>query len=348
MNNLAATIGGRHDFAMSRSGRRENLPLTALRGVASAWVVGFHVQPLWFPDAPASIASVLWLGQTAVDIFFVLSGFILACVYGGLRLNRAPLFWLRRICRIYPLHLVVLGTFGGMTLAAVLLHLSHYSHDWESLCVEALLVHPFLADHTPWNPPTWSLGIELLCYALFPFVARLFGHASGWMIAATAIGLAVAELFVQQHGGATAAHGPVPRGLAGFHLGVALGWLSPRLQPSLAAPASLAATAGLVAGIMLVSPAAVVLSAAGLIFALSLEQGPVAWLLATRGTVWLGRVSFSIYLLHAPLYNLVQRIPGGHWSHFMLFLAVLLPMSEVTYRWIERPGRRIPALLMLK
>jgi peptidoglycan/LPS O-acetylase OafA/YrhL len=85
--------------------------LTALRGIASARVVGFHVQPLWFPGTPADIASVLWLGQTAVDIFFVLSGFILACVYGALRLDRVPLFWLRRICRIYPLHLVVLGTF---------------------------------------------------------------------------------------------------------------------------------------------------------------------------------------------------------------------------------------------
>jgi peptidoglycan/LPS O-acetylase OafA/YrhL len=101
---------------------------------------------------------------------------------------------------------------------------------------------------------------------------------------------------------------------------------------------------------MLVSLPAVVLSAAGLIFALSLERGPVAWLLATCGTVWLGRVSFSIYLLHAPLLNLVQRVPlpGGHWSHLILFLVVLLPISELTYRWIEQPGRRIPALLMRK
>jgi peptidoglycan/LPS O-acetylase OafA/YrhL len=81
---------------------------------------------------------------------------------------------------------------------------------------------------------------------------------------------------------------------------------------------------------------------------LSPEVGPVAWLLARRGTVWLGHVSFSIYLLHAPLLNLVQRIPvpGGHWSHLVIFVTVLLPMSELTYRWIERPGRRIPVLLM--
>ena len=97
-----------------------------------------------------------------------------------------------------------------------------------------------------------------------------------------------------------------------------------------------------------VSPAAVVLSAAALILALAPEQGPVARLLASRGTVWLGRVSFSIYLLHAPLMNLVQRVPvpGGHWSHLVMLAAILFPMSELTYRWIERPGRRIPAVLL--
>jgi peptidoglycan/LPS O-acetylase OafA/YrhL len=335
-------------MAMSFSSR-ENLPLTALRGVASVWVVLCHVQPVWFPGAPAGIAAVFSLGGAAVDIFFVLSGFILACVYGGLHLNRAPLFWLRRVCRIYPLHLAVLATFGGMTLAAVLLHRSAYSHDWESFFIGALLLHPFLPGLTDWNPPTWSLGIEMLCYALFPFVTRLFARAGSWIIAAAAIGLGAAEWYVvRQYGDATAGQGAVLRGLAGFHLGMALGFLSPRLRPDAAVPASLAAAGALVAGVALVNPPAVVLSAAVLILALSPERGPVARLLASRGVVWLGRVSFSIYLLHAPLMNLIQRVPvpGGHWGHLVVLAAILFPMSEVTYRWIERPGRRIPAVLM--
>jgi peptidoglycan/LPS O-acetylase OafA/YrhL len=145
-----------------------------------------------------------------------------------------------------------------------------------------------------------------------------------------------------------AQHGAVLRGLAGFNLGVALGWLAPRLPPGLAASLSLVATACLIAGLALTSPGVVVVSAAGLILMLWPEQGPVARLLATRWAVWLGRVSFSIYLLHAPLLNLVQRVPlpGGHWSHLLMFVAVLFPLSEITYRWIEQPGRRIPDLLM--
>jgi peptidoglycan/LPS O-acetylase OafA/YrhL len=332
---------------MSISGQRENRPLTALRGVASVWVVGHHIQPFWFANVPPRIASVLWMGHTAVDIFFVLSGFILACVYGALPLDRAPLFWLRRICRIYPLHLAVLGTFGGIMFGAVLLGVSRSSHDWGSLGLGALLLQPFLTDLSSWNPPTWSLGIELLCYAVFPAVALLFGRARVWILAAMAIASAVAESSVLHHyDGTVAGLGAALRGLAGFNLGVMLGWLSPRLRPSWATPASLVAAAGFVAGSVLDSPAAVTLAAAVLIFTLSADRGPVAWLLATRGTVWLGRVSFSIYVLHAPLLTLLQRIPipGGEWSHLMLFLAILLPMSELTYRWIEQPGRRIPDL----
>jgi peptidoglycan/LPS O-acetylase OafA/YrhL len=349
MNNLAAPFGSRHKMAMSVSGQRENLPLTALRGVAAVWIVLLHVQVFWFPGTPPAIAGVLWLGQAAVDIFFVLSGFILACVYGGLRLNRAKLFWLRRVCRIYPLHLTVLAAFGGLTLGAVLLHRTVYAHDWGSFWAEALLLQPFLPGLAPWNPPAWSLGIEMLCYALFPFVAGWFGRAGLWLLAAAAVVLAAAESFVVQHyGGATAGRGAVLRGLAGFHLGMALGFLSSRLRPALAVSASLAAAAGLAAGVALLSAAVVVLSAAALILALAPEQGPVARALASRGTVWLGRVSFSVYLLHAPLMNLIQRVPvpGGHWSHVVMLAAILVPMSEVTYRWIERPGRRIPGLLM--
>jgi hypothetical protein len=41
---------------------RENLPLTSIRGVAAAWVVGLHVQPFWFPGSPAALVSVILLG----------------------------------------------------------------------------------------------------------------------------------------------------------------------------------------------------------------------------------------------------------------------------------------------
>jgi peptidoglycan/LPS O-acetylase OafA/YrhL len=325
---------------------RENLPLTALRGVASVWAVGFHAAPLWFAGAPAAVTSALLMGRTAVDIFFILSGFILARVYGALRLQDAPLFWLRRICRIYPLHLAVLGGLGALSIIAVTLHGSHHTHDLNSFVLESLMLHPFLADEPFWNPPTWSVAIEFVCYALFPFVVHWAGRSRQWVFVLTAIVLAVAEAWVlHRYNNAIAGYGAVLRGLAGFYLGAALGYLA--LRPSLATPASLLAAGGLVVGTAVASPALIALSSALLILSLSAERGPVAWLLSTSVPVWLGRVSFSIYMVHGPLLYLLQRapIPGGTLAHIGLFLVVVLPLSELTYRWIEQPGRRIPALL---
>jgi len=146
----------------------ENLPLTSIRGVAAAWVVAYHVQPLWFPRAPGAVASGLLIGHTAVDIFFVLSGFILAQVYGVMRAGQVPMFWLRRICRIYPLHLAVMATVPLAILMASALRGAAHPSDWISFGVITLLLQSFLLDDSPWNPPSWSLGVELLCYAVFP------------------------------------------------------------------------------------------------------------------------------------------------------------------------------------
>ncbi len=147
-----------------------------------------------------------------------------------------------------------------MTLGAVLLHRSGHAHDWGSFWAEALLLQPFLPGLAPWNPPAWSLGIEMLCYALFPFVARCSGVPGLWMLAAARSSWPPRSLFVVQHyGGATSGQGAVLRGLAGFHLGMALGFLSPRLRRGLAVRASLAAAAGLAAGVALLSAAVVVI-----------------------------------------------------------------------------------------
>ncbi|MGD0106083.1 MAG: hypothetical protein ABSC06_18890 [Rhodopila sp.] len=77
------------------------------------------------------------------------------------------------------------------------------------------------------------------------------------------------------------------------------------------------------------------LSAAVLIAAIASTTGPIARFLSARVSVWLGRNSFSIYLLGS-----LRFVIAG------VYLAVLLAMSELTYNLIERPGRRLPRLLI--
>ena len=63
-----------------------------------------------------------------------------------------------------------------------------------------------------------------------------------------------------------------------------------------------------------------------------------------------GAISYSIYLLHAPLLAAFGKLSAG-WNggvRIALFVALLLAASELTYRLIEWPGRRLPALLTKK
>jgi peptidoglycan/LPS O-acetylase OafA/YrhL len=331
---------------------RENLPLTAIRGLAAVWVTAFHTQAFWFPDCGAGLASALAVGYAAVDIFFILSGFILSQVYGAMRFEQTPVFWLRRICRVYPLHLSVMAAIALLILSASALHRSANPHDWASFGVVALLMQPFVLNDTPWNPPSWSVGVELLCYGVFPLTLWFLRRAPGFVLVFIAGALALAEAWVvHRFGAAPVGSGAVLRGLIGFHLGMALCLLQPHLPVRAASGAALAGFAGIALGIGAASPVVVVLAGAATIAALAPERGLGARALSWAPVVWLGRVSFSIYMLHAELQVVLNRVLShflDRWALLAVFLAILFPLSEATYRFIEQPGRRLPALLITK
>ena len=85
-----------------------------------------------------------------------------------------------------------------------------------------------------------------------------------------------------------------------------------------------------------------------LIFSLACETGLISRALGGRWCVRLGTISYSIYLLHAPLLFAFGKISAG-WNgaaRVAIFLLLLLASSEFTYRLIETPGRRLPRTLM--
>src|SRR3954454_5117621 len=101
----------------------ELLPLTAIRGLAAWWVVLFHLRFLLAPWIPAAALAALARGNLAVDLFFILSGFVMALNYGE-RIGAGGAaaygdFLFRRFARIYPLHLLILLGFAAYAVAAV-------------------------------------------------------------------------------------------------------------------------------------------------------------------------------------------------------------------------------------
>lgn len=162
--------------------RGEIKALTGLRIVAALWVVLFHFRPMLgdaSPDLRDALAPVLNCGAQGVDLFFILSGFVLTYNYldrmGRSFSTRATLhfLWLR-LARVWPVYLVTLHLAALWVIFT--LHVGHVpSPDAASLTAisyvrQILLVQlwfvPFF-DDSSWDGPAWSISAEWLAYVLF-------------------------------------------------------------------------------------------------------------------------------------------------------------------------------------
>lgn len=341
--------------------RHQNRALTSLRGLAALWVVGLHLQfGLGLLGFPAG-AALFKPGYLAVDIFFVLSGFVITAVHRDLAgPGAARAFLVKRIFRIYPLHLFVLGLLLALWLWEVWRTGGHDPNQrLADLPVVALLLQPYLIHGLTWNTVSWSIGVEMLCYLLFPFGLRLLRPRP---LPGTLLLLLLACLW-ERHAHSEMVWGwpAIQRGLAGFTLGMLLQQTSallPRLSARAADLLGIAACAGLLIALAIHTPQDVPLWAALLILALAAEGGRLSTLLGRAPFYWLGQISFSIYLLHPTIASLgfVFLPPASlHlgpiatplvWS--ALILAIILSLATVTWVFVEEPARRCGGRLARK
>jgi peptidoglycan/LPS O-acetylase OafA/YrhL len=334
--------------------KREIKPLTSIRGFAALWVVGLHFSV----GGPAWVGAAFGYGYTAVDLFFILSGFILAHVYARLGRAGVPNFWLRRFFRLYPLHLVALALFV-LVVTCGRWDLSGFATGPAALLASALLIHPFLPVRVLDNPPSWSIGIELFCYFLFPALIMLLRRArSRLMLLGLAVALLAAEYAVQlAYPAEMRGLGALLRGLIGFSLGMVMCRLGENREigaslSSLASPGELAGLAGIFAANFLGRPELIPLFAALLLLNLYFDAGPIARAMHARWCLWLGRISFSIYLLHYPIIAAARTwlparlmpLHGGLgralWE--IGLICVILGLSDLSCRFVETPCRQIP------
>ncbi|OYW39182.1 MAG: hypothetical protein B7Z42_06415 [Brevundimonas sp. 12-68-7] len=152
--------------------------LTSLRAFLAIGVVLFHYQLQW--DPAFGVSPIIERSRLAVDAFFLLSGFILAHVYGpsfaaGTFSYRR--FIVARLARLYPLHLSVLA---GVTLMVLGAAAAGVRYDPSTYTVEGFFKTLFLVqawfptdvDYN-WSGPSWSLSAEWFAYLLFPAYALL-------------------------------------------------------------------------------------------------------------------------------------------------------------------------------
>lgn len=168
--------------------------LDALRFVAALFVVVFH-----FGDtAPIPLQSMhgfLGRGYLATDFFLILSGFVLAKAYGaGVASGKVSLarFWLKRLARCYPTHIITLAMLVVMVLVAGAVGIQATNEgrfDLTGLPAQILLLHAFGLGGGHWNIPSWTISTLLICYAFFPMLWRAMLRINSVWIS---LGLAVA------------------------------------------------------------------------------------------------------------------------------------------------------------
>ena len=343
--------------------RPENLkPLTTMRFFAAAWVVLYHYWPLLVAgEKPALVAR----GYLGVELFFVLSGFILSHVYlesfGARTFSYGRFLW-ARLARIYPVHLAILAGLVGLILGAQMAGLNVGSNVvvWSSIPAQLTLTQAWgFAPLGGWNHPSWSISAEWFAYLAFPAFAAVawplrnrpwlaFALASGLVIALNLAFGAIAGFPLTQ---ATIAWGAL-RIVPCFALGCAT-WLLWRkgviakvgMAKTVVGAAVLLAAFG--AGLGLADPA-MVLIFGGLILGLGALASTGSKLLSSRLGVYLGEVSFAVYMVCIPWELVFSGLVRGRlaaaegplpaWLWVILFVGVV-PAAMAAHHLVELPAR---------
>lgn len=348
--------------------------LTSLRFFAAAWVLLFHFKE-FFPGTTLQSASAARLGYLGVDFFFVLSGFVLALVYMPKIDDSRFDYWsflVRRVARIYPLHILTLVVTLGLSLIGLQLGWDFTvwnMADWQkretgeilrALFTHLTLIHAWGSTNgLLFNLPSWSISAEWFAYLLFPvFIiacARLFSRPIALVVfcSVALVALDMANTIATGHSllKATWNIGAL-RIIPTFALGIALHRLGQAhsLGPRgslLAFLIALVVLTGLVA--FETSEVMIALCLAAIVFlAADAERNGHLKQLCNPFPVLLGEVSYGVYLWHFPLgilafdVVLARRGDVGSGTALVLIAAVvaaITAVSWVSYKLFEVPAR---------
>lgn len=340
--------------------RREIVSHTSIRGVAAVIVAATHMALSFGLDfKPTVFGPVLSQFDVFVDLFFVLSGFILSLIYApafaaGPDLGGVWRFLATRFARIAPLHYLT-----ALAMIAVIWaqgNLADYGPG--TYLANLAMVQAWTPAFGSFNPPAWSISTEWAAYLAFPLAAMLVAHRGLWMLAAAAAVGLYAWLFI---GFGSMAYDPetlMIRGAAGFLTGM-LAWKVSTLieirSGALLSLLQLLAVAVILGSLQLELTQAVLPPAFALLIVATIpDRGLVASLLCLRPVHLLGLWSYSIYLNHTVVIALVWalRVRAGDWAAnpwpwFALSMTLTLAVSALTWRWIEVAGKkRVVAALL--
>lgn len=342
---------------MEASEPRRFVVLDFYRFVAALGVFIFHLKNIDQGISPA------WNGSYGlfVDMFFILSGFVISYSYPATStgIRAYGRFMVRRIARIYPLHLLTLLAFAGLVLLGIAgptVHSGLADFVYNLFLVQAWGV----TNHLSFNTPAWSISAELFCYLLFPLLMLLAASVRPIVLAiivAAAYGiLAHAWLPIwaerSQMYGANFDYGML-RALPSFLNGILLTVLFRLSGPYRSKPVAIAGIALFLLSVLILNVFAKP-DLAIILFSLAILLTAVGESAFKRfpGSAWLGRLgntSYAIYMLHEllvillfkPAWNYLGLQPGAFPLFALACCVVLTIAADITYVYVENPARRL-------
>lgn len=363
--------------------------LDSLRGIAALTVAVFHIP--WMN--PFYDLGFIRNAAVMVDLFFVLSGFVICHSYGrhissGRELVR--FMWLR-LGRVYPLHFALLLVFVGFEVLkyvgegtiGLTPNAPAFTHnDFQALLPNLLLIQSLgVLNDLHFNYPSWSISLEFYTYLLFGLVVVFVRSRIGLVLVSAiliSLGIWLLLLLGETDLGASFEYGYF-RSVAGFFVGVLAYQFIPFWQRLVRDGDNRFITllflpvlfVGIGVFLSLKSVGYTDFAILPLAFLLILAvtsstKGPVNYLLNLKPMAWLGKVSYSIYMVHAAviwvlvgvLSNLlntptiiIEASEGANREllnpspvvgvlFFCILLVALFVASHFTYKWIEDPFRK--------
>ncbi|NML93203.1 acyltransferase [Novosphingobium sp. TW-4] len=346
---------------MLKSTSEEMLNLDFLRFYASAAIVWHHSHEFLIPEAQRATVGERTAGLALfVDLFFLISGFVIAHVYRG-RVTSLPQFgrfMQRRIGRLFPLHLLTFVL--AVAMWAVIGRFAHADHapsnDPSCMVRTVFLAHAIFpgCNGLYYNGVNWSISAEMLMYILFPLLSLAAVRArGGGLFVVLGFTAFVAFLAFRVNDTArvwTDLYPPI-RALPSFALGVSASYARDLL-------ARVRGGSWLTVPLVVASTVAAMIGAPGSAqLALIVATGLSAIAADVRGEVLplvrrlapLGQLTYSVYLWHGFFILVLLNAAGDKLLHLspapmvalmMFTYAAIAIWSYLSWRYFETPARR--------
>jgi peptidoglycan/LPS O-acetylase OafA/YrhL len=326
----------------TESGPAQLPSLTPLRGIAALIVVLYHAGIGFVGISLPRLDAWTHRGYLAVDLFFVLSGFVLSHVYarrmtaGGLWREIGAFAW-ARFARLYPTHLAI---------AAIVL--------WLAQPGTAAAFHELTLTQVPWARSlvgygvTWSVSAELWAYLAFPFAALVLWRLPAAYAACLGV-VMMAMILVVSHGSwehAVTGARALERALPEFMLGMAAYRLFAAVPcRPLASDGAFAIVAAAIVAAMawrVPDPFMVMLFPLLIVSATS-NDGFASRVLNGRCATWLGEISYPLYLGQGPVLMMISGVGAslGPVLAPAVALAASIVFGALAHRLVEAPARAV-------